>query len=58
MYEVRILIKDFSKVLFYSAIGISLGSLINMNFLRKERFKVIIILFIYFIFIKRFFNNN
>ena len=42
MYEVRILIKDFSKVLFYSAIGISLGSLIDMNVLRKERFKVII----------------
>ena len=42
MYEVRMLIKDFSKVLFYSAIGISLGSLIDINFLRKERFKVII----------------
>lgn len=42
MYEVRMLIKDFSKVLFYSAIGISLGSIINMKILRKERFKVII----------------
>ena len=39
--EVKSLIQDFGKVLFYSSIGISLGFLINIKNLRKERKKTI-----------------
>ena len=39
IYEVRALIHDLSKVLFYSAIGCSLYSIGNINILKKNRKK-------------------
>lgn len=39
--EVKSLIQDFGKILFYSSIGISLGFLIDIKNLRKERKKTI-----------------
>lgn len=40
-HEVRILIRDFSYVLFYGAIGISLSSLVKIIYLKKHRKKSI-----------------
>jgi hypothetical protein len=42
LYEIRSLFQDFGKVLFYSSIGITLATLVDINNLKKKRKKAIL----------------
>jgi len=42
IFEIKTLIQDFGKVLFYSSIGLTLASLIDINNLKKKRRKKIL----------------
>ena len=42
LYEIRSLFQDFGKVSFYSSIGITLATLVDINNLKKKRKKAIL----------------
>jgi fucose 4-O-acetylase-like acetyltransferase len=42
LYEIRSLFQDFGRVLFYSSIGITLASIVDIENLKKNRKKIII----------------